>query len=101
MIRLLIVDPRTDADGFGLVTNAIVVADASRAESWPTPDGALVLVDQYGSGVGDLVELSTGAVLRPIAPDPEVDEDGYILNQDGTRMTNAKGQPMTAEDYFI
>lgn len=81
----------------GVVTNVIMWdGDTDR---WQAPeDVELILVDEgWGIAPGDLYE--NGEFYRPLPPEPEVDADGYMV-QDGVRMTDENGQWITAETYY-
>jgi hypothetical protein len=80
----------------GVVVNVVAWDGTDR---WTPPeDVELVLLDDgWGFGVGDL--YIDGAFYRPIPPDPEVDAEGYIV-QNGVRLTDANGQWITSEAYY-
>lgn len=80
----------------GVVTNVIMWDGSDR---WTPPaDVEMILVDDgWGFGPGDL--YVNGEFYRPLPPEPEVDADGYMV-QNGVRMTDENGQWITAEAYY-
>ena len=76
-----------------------VVAWDGDTTKWQAPeDVTLVMVDEgWGFGVGDL--YIGGEFFRPVPPEPEVDAEGYMV-QNGVRMTDENGQWITAEVYY-
>ena len=80
----------------GTVAN-VVIWDGS--DRWTPPaDVELILVDEgWGFGPGDL--YVDGEFLRPLPPEPEVDDEGYMV-VDGVRMTDENGQWITATTYY-
>ena len=86
---------------YALIENEIVVNVIlwNGTNEWTPPENVtLVLVDEgWGFGVGDL--YIDGVFYRPVAPDPEVDAEGYMV-QNGVRLTDENGQWITAESYY-
>jgi hypothetical protein len=90
-----------DIKRYALIKQDVVVQVCywDGTDRWTPPeDVTLVLIDEgWGFGVGDIYE--NGQFYRPVTPEPEVDDDGYMV-QSGVRMTDENGQWITAEAYY-
>lgn len=90
-----------DVRRYALIRDGIViqVIKWDGTDRWSPPeDVSLVMVDDgWGFGVGDL--YIDGVFYRPVKPEPEVDDEGYMAIN-GQRLTDANGQWITAEAYY-
>ena len=82
------------------IVDNVILLDRETSRWIAPPDVDLVLVaDDEMCGSGDVYDKELNSYSRPISPDPDIDEQGYVV-VNGERMTDESGQWVTADTFF-